>query len=168
MADLTNTVRWVRYEPDLLGNRALERPFYFELNGSMSKEQLSALQAELTKPLTAQTLPENATDEQRLAADEETTKTAVARTAIALRPFVKLGSEPLTIGGEAIDSLEKYLDFALRKLPGMATFLEPSRALYEINTLDARASFFSGRLSGGFTSTTRPNGASGRSQTAAR
>lgn len=179
MADLTNTVRWVRYEPDLLGNRALERPFYFELNGSMSKEQMRALEEALDKPLVAAgelaPLQETPTDEQRAAhaeklraLNEASRAAAVEKYAIALAPYVKLGAESLNISGRGITALRDYLDFVSANLTGFAAFFEPAQALKQVNTLDTQASFFSGRLSGGFTSTTLRNGASGRSQTAAR
>jgi hypothetical protein len=168
MANLTDTVRWVQYVPDLLGNRALERPFYFELNGSMSKEQMKATEVALTTPGPASELSDDAPPEAVAARNEASRAEAVTRYAKALEPYVRFGAEPLTVGGQPVTTLAGYFDFATSKLTGLAAFLEPGRALVEVNTLDSRASFFSGRLSGGFTSTTRPNGASGRSQTAAR
>jgi hypothetical protein len=169
MADLTGTTRWIQYAPDLLGNRELEAPFYFELNGSMSKEQLKALEQQLnTSVPVPEPLPADAAPEQFAARDEQIRMGAVKAQATALTPFIRFGAEPLNVGGEPIDTLEKFFDFASSKLSGLGAFLEPSRALFEVNVLGTRASFFSGRLSGGFISTTGPrNGKAGR-QTAAR
>jgi len=64
--------------------------------------------------------------------------------------------------------VEGYLEFITWKLSDLGAFLERGRALMDANTLGLQSVFFSGRLSGGFTSTTRRSGASGSNQTAAR
>lgn len=168
MADLSNTTRWVRYEPDLRGNRELERPFYVLLNGSMSKAQLQNLTAALSTPLSHGELPPNATKEQADEYAESGRKALVKRQGDALRPFVKFGSEPLSIDGEAIDSLDKYLDYVSRSLVGHGAFFELSQALTDCNLLDTASSFFSGRLSGGFVGTGSRSNGKGEGQRAAR
>ena len=169
MADLTNTVRWVPYVPDLLGNRALERPFYFELNGSMSKEQIRALLDELKKPLPVMDeLPSAATPEQLAAQEEQARQRTVKRQAEVLGPFIRFGPEALTIQGKPVTTLADYFDaVTLPPLERFDALFELSQALGDTNSLGARVSFSSGRLSGGFTSTTRRNSASGRGQTVA-
>jgi hypothetical protein len=169
VADLTNTVRWVPYVPDLLGNRDLESPFYFELNGSLSKEQLRAIDAELSKAVPEpEELPADATDEQQAAREEQIRVSLVKARAAALSAFIKLGAEPLTIAGKRIETLEQYLDFVLVNIRGVDAFVEPMTALIDANRLSGRSTFFLGRLSGGFVSTiSRRNGKAG-SQTVAR
>jgi hypothetical protein len=166
MPDLTNTTRWVEYVPDLLGNRACERPFYFEVSGSLSRAQLDALRAAVSKRSALDPPGEGATDEAVKAYREATRLELVARYATALEPFIRLGDEPLTVEGVAIKTLADYLDFATSKLTGLATFTEPWQALLAANTMDARTPFFSAQLSGGFTFTTGQNTARAGAKTA--
>lgn len=177
MPDLSNTVRWLEYEPDLLGNRESARPFYFRLHGSMSKAQMKALADALAARGSApepEKLPEKPTDEQRAEHEkameeynELARATLVAKYASALEPFVKLGEEPLSFDGQPVDTLRAYFDFVTVHLAGLEAFFEPYRALLNVNTLGAASGFFSGRLSGGFTSTGSRRSASPRSQKAA-
>lgn len=169
MADLTNTHRWLSYAPDLLGNRELPSPFYFEVCASMSKEQLTTLRTELDKPIhSLEPLPSDATTEQLAARDEEIRAAMVVRQADVLEKYFKFGSEPLTIEGKAITTVREYLEFVTTKFAGLEPFLELSRALLSFNALSGAGSFFYGRFSGGFTSTTSRNNGKAGSQTAAR
>jgi hypothetical protein len=165
MPDLSNTVRWVEYAPDLLGNREAEKPFVFLLNGSMSKEQMRALKDALAQPVGPPEPPKDATDEQRAAYDAEVTKAIVKREADAVFPFVKFGDEPLTVDGKPITTVRDYLDFVATHLVGLGPLLEVRQALVEANTMGARVGFFSGRSSGGGTSTGRSRS---KGQSAAR
>lgn len=162
MPDLTNTVRWVEYVPDLLGNRdapvtAHGGPFYFLLHGSMSKEQLRALEDRIGERIrTFEPLPDDATEEQKAARAAEFEAEVVERYAQALEKFIRLGDEPLTVDGRRIDSLKAYLELTMgERLVGAGAFLEVVGALRAANTLSGQTSFSSGRLSGGFTSTGR-------------
>lgn len=169
MPDLTNTVRWVEYAPDLLGNLDGDRPFYFLLNGSMSKEQLRAMNAALSAkvgPPKVAPLPDDATDEQKAAhakAMEDFEAAIIARDAAALEPFVRMGDEPLTVDGKRINSLREYFELVMSpRLVGLGAFMEVRQALVHANTMGPRVSFSSGRFSGGGTSTgrSRPAGKS--------
>jgi len=175
MPDLSNTVRWVEYAPDLLGNREADKPFVFLLNGSMSKEQMRAMKDALAQPVgppEPAPLPENATETQKAehakalqAHDAEVTKAIVKREADAVFPFVKFGDEPLTVDGRPITTLRDYLDFVATHLVSLGPLLEVRQALIEANTMGARVGFFSGRSSGGGTSTGRSRS---KGQSAAR
>lgn len=169
MATLTGTVRWVAYVPDLLGNRDLETPFYVELNGSMSKEQMKALDAALTKPAPAlEPLPNDATEEQQKEHTEVMRAEIVERYAGALSSFVRFGAEPLNVDGKSIATVRDYLDFVSSSLVGWDAFMELATVLGNANRLSGQSPFFFGRLSGGFSSTTnRRNGKVG-GQTVAR
>lgn len=166
MPDLTNTVRWVEYPPDLLGNLDAERPFYFLLNGSMSKEQMRAMKDALARECGPDPLPElaeDATEEQKAAHKDATEKwleevrqAVIARDAAALEPFIRFGDEPLTNEGKRITTLREYFELVTSpRLVGMGAFLEVRRALGAANTMEPRVSFSSGRSSGGGTSTGR-------------
>lgn len=169
MADLTNTTRWLSYAPDLLGNRELKAPFYFEVCASLSKEQMSSLRAALDQPAhTLEPLPDDATPEAVAARDEEIRAALVTRTAAVLAPYFKFGTEPLTVDGKRIETLQQYLEFVTTKLTGLEAFLELSRALNAFNTLSGNGSFFYGRFSGGFISTTSQSNGKAGSRTAAR
>ncbi len=168
MPDLTNTVRWLEFLPDLLGNLDSPRPFFFKLNGSMSKEQLLALDAALEQRSTLPELPAEATPEQKKEYDEAARLEVVKKYARALEPYVKLGDEPLSFDSKPVASLHDYFEVVTRHLAGLELLFEPYRALVSANTLGVRGHFYSGRLSGGFTSTTSRNSGGRRSQTAAR
>lgn len=169
MADLTGTMRWLQYPPDLFGNRSLERPFYFDVAASLSKEQMRVLKAALTAPAAAlEPLPVDATEEQRDARDETIRAEVVGRYAVAMEPFVKLGNEPLVIDGKRLGTLREYFDLVTTKVAGTGAFFEVSSALFDANTLSTDQLFRFGRPSGGFTSTTGPNSGRGGSGPAAR
>lgn len=166
MPDLSNTIRWVEYPPDLLGNLEAERPFYFLLHGSLSKAEVRALREATSRkvgPELPAELPEDATEEQRVARaaeleahSEETRKAIVARDAAALEPYVKLGEEPLTVDGKRIATLRDYFELVMSpRLMGLNAYFEVQKALIAANTMEPRVSFSSGRSSGGSTSTGR-------------
>lgn len=178
MPDLTNTVRWLEFLPDLLGNLDSPRPFYFKLNGSMSKEQLLALDAALGERSALPDLPElakGANDERRAQhevlrkeRDEAARVEVTKKYARALEPYVRLGDEPLSFDSKAVVSLLDYFDTVTRHLAGLELLFEPYRALVNCNTLGVRGHFYSGRLSGGFTTTASRDSGARRGQTVAR
>lgn len=165
MPDLTNTARWIEFAPDLLGNRDNPRPFFFVLNGSLTKEQLKAISAAIGARSTVaelEPLPENPTDEQKATHEaakkahaEEARKALVLKYSKALSDYVKLGSEPLSFNSSPVKSLHDYLDFVSATLANIEAFMEPYHALLSVNSLGGTGDFFSGRLSGGFSSTAR-------------
>lgn len=164
MPDLSNTIRWVEYPPDLLGNLEDERPFYFLLHGSLSKAQMRSLREALSRkvgPEMPADLPEKATEEQKTAHAAEleahaeaVTKAIVERDAEAMADYVQLGAEPLNVDGKQIKTLRDYLEFVMPpRLLGLGAYMEVQRALTAANTMEPRVSFSSGRHSGGSTST---------------
>lgn len=169
MPDLGNTVRWIDFEPDLLGNRSDPRPFYFRLHGSLSKVQLDALEDALAARSTVPPLPKEPppSDEEKAAHNEATRVALVKKYAVALEPYVKFGDEPLAFDGMAVKTLHEYLDHVSKHLAGLPTFFEPYNALYDVNVLGGSSSFSSGRRSGGFTSTASRRSV-GAGRTAAR
>lgn len=161
--NLTSVTRWQRYVPDLPGNREAKAPFYFELNASLTKEQLRAVRTKaepLPEPIGAGQAPPPM--------DPEASRQArVKRYAEAFTPYVRLGAEPLKLDGADILTLEQYLD-AMSRLAFEGWFLEPGIALQHANSLGDLVGFFSERLSGGFTSTTAKSSGQAESQRAGR
>lgn len=169
MPDLTSTIRWVEYAPDLLGNKEADQPFYFLFHGSMSKAQINTLAAAMALPVSVPDLPDGATAEQRTDHEAAVSQAIIERDSAALEPYVKLGREPLFVDGARIETLRGYFEFVMGpRLASASAYEEVRRALLLANMMDYRVSFSSGRLSGGSTSTGSPRNGKAGSQTAAR
>jgi hypothetical protein len=159
MANLDNLIRWQKFLPDLGENRSLKKPFYVLLAVGLSKLDLQRLMDSLDalkpKPPAEGDAPAPEVSEEQ-AANE-----AAEKLAAALAPFVKLGSEPLVVNGENIDSLAKLLKLYAQLPAGGAATLELAWALRYFNGIGGQSELFFERLSGGVAGT-------GQDQRAAR
>jgi hypothetical protein len=161
MANLDNLIRWQEFKPDLGENRRLKKPFHVLLAVGLSKldlqrlmDSLEALKQKPPEEGEAQTSAPELSEEQAANA-------AAEKLAAALAPFVKLGSEPLTVNGEAIDTLAKLLKLYAQLPAGGAATLELAWALRYFNGIGGQSELFFERLSGGVAGT-------GQDQRAAR
>lgn len=157
MPDIKLAVRWERYTPDLPGNRASDRPFYFELAADMTKLQFAAMQTDLQAADDFPTPPKDETEEAALARVAEERAESIRRVAKVLTPYVRFGTEPISFGGEPCTTLERYLE-VVATLQSREYFREVSAALARANMV-SDVEVFSERLSGGFTSTRAPRSA---------
>ncbi len=150
MANLDNLIRWQRFEPDIGENRQQKRPFYVKLAVGLTKPDLKRLSeaVEDRSAPRADDAPPLTDDETQAALEQRAEKLAAA-----LSEFVRLGDEPLTVNGEAIDTLPKLLKLYARIAGGSVAMLELSMALRWFNTAGGQTQLFFGRLSGGFAST---------------
>jgi hypothetical protein len=150
VANLDNLIRWQEFRPDIGENRRLKNPFFVKLAVGLTKPDLKRL-AEAVDG-SAATRPDDApplTDDETQAALEQRAE----KLAAALSEFVRLGDEPLTVNGEAIDTLPKLLKLYARVAGGPVAMLELATALRWFNTAGGQTQLFFGRLSGGFAST---------------
>jgi len=129
MAGLTLS-RWARYEPSIPGNSDLvvaER-FHLELCAGMSTVAFGALLEALKDAKDA------------------------AAVATALSPSVRLGVVPLTLDGEAVDTLEKYVT-AISEQRGSPLLFELQERLVWFNSYGGTRELFCVRPFGGTAST---------------
>lgn len=175
MADLKLNRRWERYAPELDGNDALERPFFFELACGLTRAELRKLDDDVKQKLSERTRvaveqlgppPDDASETWAEQFADKVLTAQIEAVAEVIEPFVRLGSEPLTIAGKPIKTVREYLD-AVAVVADQEALLEPLRALRRYNTLEGRQQLFSKRLSGGASSTRGPSAAKGSSQRAA-
>jgi hypothetical protein len=129
MAGLT-LAKWARYEPSIPGNADLpagER-FYLELHAGMSTVAFGALLEALKDAKDA------------------------AAVAAALSPSVRLGAVPLTLDGESVDTLEKYVA-AISEQRGSPLLFELQERLVWFNSYGGTRELFCVRPFGGTAST---------------
>jgi hypothetical protein len=152
MPKLDNLIRWQEYKPDIGANRESERPFVLLLAVGLTKTDLAKLGEVSDAPL----LPERAPGAPEVTPEELEAAVAkrVEALAAALNHFVKLGPEPLFVGGEAVDSLQKLLMLYTRLAGGAVAMLEVVTALRWFNTAGGTVELFYARLSGGPVTTT--------------
>jgi hypothetical protein len=150
--NLDSLIRWQEYKPDIGENRAAKRPFTVELAVGLTKADLLKLGEVSDAPL----LPARADDAPEVTPEEfeAAVDARVVTLATALTPFVRLGPEPLNVGGEPVDSLLKLLKLYTRLAAGPTALLELVSALRWFNTAGGTVQLFYGRLSGGSVGTT--------------
>lgn len=167
MANLSNLIRWQRFEPDLGENRTLPKPFYLEVAVGLTKPELLQLGEAIDAPV----LPSRE-DGAPEPSPEEVEAALVAKAdklAVALAPWVRFGSEPLAINGEPVTTLTQLLRLYIRAASGAVGLLEVPMALRWFNGAGGGTTqLFFERLSGGFVSTTQPSNGKAGSQRAAR
>lgn len=141
--------RWEPFAPEICDNRELEpqEQFVVELAVGLSKTQLTELAAAFDQVL----------------ASAERVKGMVD----LFTPFIRLGSEPLTVDGKAITNLPEYFEWCAG-LHNAANLLELPNALAKANSVQGMHETFFARLSGGFGSTAAHPNAKAGSQRAAR
>jgi len=166
MAALSSLIRWQQYQPDIGENRSLARPFFVEIAVGLTKPNLQALSDVSEPPL----LPPR--DESAPAVTPEELEAAlqarVDALAAALAPYVRMGTEPLSVDGVAVDTLPKLLKLYTGLAAGPVALLELPSAVRWFNTAGGATQLFFERLSGGFASTTPGNTGRAGSQRAAR
>lgn len=149
MANLDNLIRWQAYAPDLGGNRELAKPFTVLLAVGLTKPDMQRL-SEAIEALPKTPEP---SAEQPLVDHAAYLEARADGIAHALGAFVRLGPEPLTVGGEPIDTLAKLLRLYARIASGPVALLELVSALRYFNSAGGTAQLFFERLSGGSVST---------------
>lgn len=162
MPNLDSLIRWQPYAPDLGENRESKRPFYVELAVGLTKADLAQLGESVSalaeEPADAANENKGARTEDEMRARLEADADTLAR---ALTPWVRLGKEPLSVNGEAVDTLPKLLRLYTRISGGAVAMLELATALRFFNTAGGKTQLFFERLSGGSVSTT-PTGRAAR------
>jgi len=133
MAELTRTFKWEKFVPDLGDNRNLEKPFFFEVASGLSKLEFKEAMGIWSQ----------------LAGTEAD---MCAKAAASLAPYVRLGSEPLSVSGQPITTLEAYLALTIEQ-PSMSGWMELAMAIKYLNSLDGTRELFFARPFGGFTFT---------------
>lgn len=148
MANLDNLIRWQEFKPDIGENRRDKRPFYVLLAVGLSKLELQRLVDSLEA-----LKPKPPAEGEAPVSEEDAANAAAEKLAAALAPFVKLGDEPLTVGGEPIDTLPKLLKLYARLPAGGAAAVELAWALRYFNGVGGQSELFFERLSGGIAGT---------------
>lgn len=165
MADLQLNRRWEPYAPKLDGNDELERPFLFELACGLTRKEMRELDDQVSQLLKERHRavleghgePNKKWNDKKLrewseALAEKLLAAEIDVVTEVLGPFVRMGSEPLTIAGKPITTLRQYLE-AVAVVADQAALMEPLRALRQANSLNGEQVLFSGRHSGGGTTT---------------
>jgi hypothetical protein len=163
MPDLKLNQRWERFAPTLDGNDELPRPFFFEVACGLTRAEMrqfdDALERLLVEKMKAATAEIGEPPEDAAAKDAWQEQLAdrlitgeIDAVATALEPYVRMGSEPLTIGGKPITTVRAYLE-AVAVVADQEALREPLKALHTLNSLGGRQQLFSKRRSGGFTTT---------------
>ena len=119
--------RWAIYRPALGNNLDLERPFFFRVKAGLSKVAFA-----------------DWSDRWR----DAFAKQDAGGLAALMGEVAKLGDEPLTVNGEAVDSLEKYAALGIDQ-PGHDVLLDFFGAMLAHNSWQGSRAHFSERLSGG-------------------
>ncbi len=153
MAELSHLNRWERFSPDIGDNRSLKAPFYLEVASGLPRVQLEAFSEGLTAAV-----------EEAAAAGSEREKAEVYAKAFA--PYVRMGREPLCIGGKAYPTLADYLEL-ITSMAGSYNHLELGHAVRDFNSVAGTRRLFFERLSGGSTGTPSPSNGSTDVQRAA-
>lgn len=148
MPSLTRSFRWERFIPDLGDNREQEKPFFIEIASGLSilerKDVVDAVRVAQTSSYTEGMGP------------EEYLKASAPVVATALQGIVRMGSEPLTVGGKSITSLAEYLEFVLA-FPGSPNWFEILKAIVDFNSADGARALFFARHSGGLSGIPDPS-----------
>lgn len=152
MPDLKRLWSWARFEPSIGDNLELPvgKRFFLELAVGLTKVELDAWQADL-----------------KAAVEDKPDATFHGRLARAYERFVRLGSEPLSLNGQPIATLEEYFA-ALWEQPGAFLLQELGQQLVWLNSFDGARGLFSVRHSGGSISTGAQSVVKGTPQTAGR
>lgn len=153
MADLSSK-KWARYEPSLPGNAELPEAqrFYLEVAAGLSVIEYAAAS-------------DGFFSEWR--ATETDDKTIGARLAKHLGPFVRFGAEPLTLDGEVVDDLARYLQ-VISEQRAAPLVIELIGCFGYHNSYEGQRELFSVRSFGGTTGTASRKTEPAESQTAAR
>lgn len=135
MAKLEYLHHWAKYVPDIGNNRELEKPFYLEVATGLSFERLERAKKEL----------------KELADLGLSPKDFAARTAAIFDGMVRMGAEPLEVGGTPVPGLAEYLEMVVAHA-GVG-YLEVMKTVYRFNSVGEADRLFSERHSGGTAST---------------
>lgn len=161
MPSLDNAFKWVRYEPDLGGNRQLPEAqrFFLEVACGLTKLQLERLYEQL-----GEKSKDRQTEGKTL---EELFTEYAADLSDVLGCFVRMGKEPLKLNGAEVKTLADYLEVAVRQ-HGQPLVTELFTAVRTANSVEGTRELFSGRHSGGFTFTGEPSAEQDESPRAGR
>lgn len=125
MANLDDLCTWEMYVPRIGNNKSLPQPFHLLIKCGMSILEFSAF-----------------VKEWKAAPDTTEGQAAI------LESMVKMGPEPLTVGGKPIESLRAYLDLVFAG-QGLPLYQELIGAILNFNSVQGTQALFSERLSGG-------------------
>lgn len=129
MADLKSASRWERYVPNLGENRELERPFFLRVRTNLTRVELGEYLGRY---------------EEFIKVDQDD-PVAFAR---VFEGIVEMGSEPLSINGQAVAGLDGYIG-VLIGLTGVDLILELVEEVSRLNSVKGTRELFFARLSGG-------------------
>lgn len=127
------TTRFERFVPDIGNNRQEASPFFLEVASNLPLPEMDALEQRL------RSLSQfNPSDESQF----------IQGVLGALGDTVKMGTEPLTVNGEAITDLAGYIALSLR-VSGLGPLWELFRAVRTYNSVEGVRALFYERSSGG-------------------
>lgn len=151
MPDLKRMWRWHRWEPGLGGNLELEptKRFWLELAVGLSKVEKDAL-----GQVRASAVPEGLEGDALAAAVKASEAEYEAAWIKNLEPFVRLGTEPLSVEGVPVKTLGDYVALLFRQ-PGLLDWSELISTLMHLNGAAGATEVFAARLSGGSSGTAR-------------
>lgn len=151
--DISITHRWRRLVPDIGDNLKAAKPFFLEVAEGVTNDRMERL----------------------LSGDKAIVKESAAKTreelagvmAQVVDGLVRLGTEPLTINGEKVETVEQYLLIAARS-SNCYLWFELVGTLIQLNTLAGGMELFWQRQSGGTSTTPDQTVAKGESLPAPR
>jgi hypothetical protein len=165
VADLQLNRRWEPWAPSLGGNAELEKPFLFELACGLTRAEMRKLDDDMSRVLEQKCgaalkehgQPKKGSDKKALTQWQEGLADKLLEAQISsavevLGPFIRMGSEPLTIAGKPVTGFREYLE-ATSVVSDQAAMMEPLTALRAANSLNGEQVLFSKRRSGGGSTT---------------